>query len=701
MAAGKKVWGIDLGQCALKALCLRADGDTIEVVDHLYVEHERILSQPEVDRKGMIESAMKSFIDKHELGKDDLVVGVPGQHTLSRFSKLPPVDKKKIPEIVKYEAQQQIPFDMDEVIWDYQVFEDPEASEMEVGIFAMRRELLRDQLFFLSDQNLEPKVVQANPLALYNALKFDGIIPENEPMVIVDIGAQNTDLVVANKRSLWTRNIPLGGNNFTEALMKTFKLSFRKAENLKRNAGSHKYARQIFQAMRPVFADLVAEIQRSLGFYTSSRRGIKLKKIVGMGNAFKLPGMVKFVQQNLSMEVIRPNAYKRLAAGDAPRAPELIDRLLSFGVAYGLALQGLNRGIITSNLLPPEIAKQVIWRKKVPMFYASAASLLLAAGVIWARNIMDTNTIETMRGNGVEARYTPQGEEGEIPEPDRQAVQQLQDGPPENTPLLYAMNVKALGEHFGEVLDVIERTITAERNAVQDIAGLQDHKATWPRILQLINDALPAPDPALNEAIWSGSETLRQRINAEPQKYARDKREVVFIEKLETIHSTDVMSEYQNQLRRSSGASAGSGDFSTGRAGAGRFGAGQAAPPGGPSREGFVILIEGTTPNGEGYTFLEEKFIKRLVSTSQAYETIHVPQADFYGIICRRIRELSGGSAGRAGDSGLLDPVTGESMDNDWRFQIAFPVIVGEPPTQTAATGGPGAPGAPGGESPF
>lgn len=106
MAANKSVWGIDLGQCALKAIRLQATESGVEVVDHVYFEHAKILSQPEVDRAALIDEAMKKFLEGRDLTRDTLVVGVPGQHTLARFTKLPPVDKKKIPEIVRYEAQQ-------------------------------------------------------------------------------------------------------------------------------------------------------------------------------------------------------------------------------------------------------------------------------------------------------------------------------------------------------------------------------------------------------------------------------------------------------------------------------------------------------------------------------------------------------------------------------------------------------------------
>ena len=108
---------------------------------------------------------------------------------------------------------------------------------------------------------------------------------------------------------VWQRNIPLGGNHFTKQLSKDMKLTFAKAEHLKRNAMKAENPKVVFQAMRPVFSDLVAEIQRSIGFFSSVNRDASIGRIVGVGNGFKLAGLQKFLQQNLQMEV-------RWSAGD-------------------------------------------------------------------------------------------------------------------------------------------------------------------------------------------------------------------------------------------------------------------------------------------------------------------------------------------------------------------------------------------------
>lgn len=695
MAKNKPVWGIDLGQCVLKAICLRAAGDKVEAVDYAYIEHSRILSQPGVERAEIIAESMKKFMEKHDLSQHAIVVGVPGQHTLARFTKLPPVDKKKIPEIVKYEAQQQIPFDMEEVIWDYQTFENPEAMETEVGIFAMRRELMREHLKYLSDLRLEPAIVQSAPLALYNALRYDGLIG-SEPVAILDIGAQNTDLLAVDGNSLWTRNIPIGGNAFTDVLLKTFKLSFNKAENLKRSAGSSKYARQVFQAMRPVFADLVAEIQRSIGFYTSSRRGLKLNKLIAMGNAFRLPGMPKFIQQNLGMEVVRPTTFSRLSASGAPNAPQLMDQLLSFGVAYGLALQGLDLAPITSSLLPPEIAKQVVWQKKTPWFYGAAACLALAACLVWGRNLSDERAVAAGAGDG----------EGPPPPATvEQAIRVLESGPPTNlAPKVYADHVLKAQEILNSEKNKIEAQIKEKDGEMAKLAELNGHKPVWPQILHLVHAALPKPDAEVLRATTEGPQAFKSLILSDPVKYARDKRQQVFIEQFKTEYTKDV--DATMKAKRESGT-LGGGMTGGGMIGGGpmmtpgSFGSGTPAASPSAARPGFVVTMVCQTPYAGGdlkgvLSFIQKVLMENLKSEGQKGKGLYFDSIGYLGspVALRDARTQTGTgtafggavrSAGAVED--MKDPVTEELMSRDWQFQVLFAVVLGDKPPAGAAPG--------------
>ncbi len=399
MAAKLPVWGIDVGQCSLKAMKLQVAGEGVELAEFDIIEHEGILSQAGPEANAMVRAAIEKFLSKHDVKGTRVVVSVPGQQTLTRFIKMPPVETKKIPDMVKYEAGQQIPFDMDEVVWDYQVFQEPDSPDIEVGIFAIRRELIRNHLAQFTELGIEPVVAQAGPMASYNAIKFDQPPPEGESMVLLDMGAVSTDLIVMTGNTIWSRPVPIGGNRFTEALVSAFKISFKKAEELKRSAASSKYARQIFQAMRPVFADLVSEIQRSIGSYTSNHREANITRALGMGNAFKLPGLQKFLQQNLQIDFNKLAEFSKLSTGSIGQSPEFVENQMSCAMAYGLALQGLEMSAVDSNLLPPEVRKALLWSKKKVWFGAAAACLAGAAATIWGANSMAMSTLDGGMGS--------------------------------------------------------------------------------------------------------------------------------------------------------------------------------------------------------------------------------------------------------------------------------------------------------------
>jgi type IV pilus assembly protein PilM len=181
---------------------------------------------------------------------------------------------------------------------------------------------------------------------------------------------------VTNGFRVWQRNIPIGGNHFTRALSKELKLTFVKAEHLKRNATEADDPKAVFQAMRPVFSDLLSEIQRSLGYFTSIDKSAKIGTMLALGNGMKLPGLQRYLSQNLEMEVTPVTEFERLSAGSAGGKPQFKDNILSFAVAYGLCLQGIGKAELRTNLLPEEIVRTRLVRAKKPWMVAGAAAVL-------------------------------------------------------------------------------------------------------------------------------------------------------------------------------------------------------------------------------------------------------------------------------------------------------------------------------------
>jgi len=399
MAEPVSAWGIDIGQAGLKAMKLRVsdDGERVVAAAFDYIPHPKILSQPDAIPEELIREAMKTFLDRNKIDGDRIAISVPGQSSLAKFIKLPPVESSKVAEIVKYEARQQIPFDLNDVIWDYQpigggVEESGFMLEAEVGLFAMKKELVYDALKPFTNNSKEVEIVQIAPLALYNYLSYDVLgfrktaqTPEppaaEDYYVVLDMGADNTTLLVSNGRSIWIRNVPIGGNHFTRALTREMKLTFAKAEHLKCNATKAPDPKAVFQAMRPVFNDYVSEIQRSIGYFGSVNRSAKIRKIIGVGNGFRLAGLQKFLQQNLQYEVERLESLEGVTGDAVLTDPLFIDNMMTFAVPYGLALQAIGKTRIRTTLLPPEIAMDRKIRSKKPWAIAAAAGLLLAMGV--------------------------------------------------------------------------------------------------------------------------------------------------------------------------------------------------------------------------------------------------------------------------------------------------------------------------------
>ena len=396
MARTSYAWGIDIGKCALKAVRCRmsAEPRKIEADAFDYIEYPMILTQPEADPVELVRAALVEFIGRNKLQGDRVAVAVPGQLGLTKFIKLPPIEAKKIPDIVKYEARQQIPFPLDQVVWDWQrlaggIEESGFVLDAEVGVFAMKREQVFKALAPLTNAGIEVDVLQLSPIALANMVMFDQLPdpatldPDSPPpsVVLVSTGVDSTDLVITNGFRIWQRSMPIGGSNFTKALVQGMKLTFAKAEQLKRNAVRAEDPKAVFNTMKPVFNEFASELQRSLNYFTGADRSAKIGKVLLLGNATKLRGLSDFVAKQLNLDVQRLDAYRGLEGAVVTSAAAFKDNRLSFGTAYGLALQAAGGAGLNTNLLPGEIIRERLIAAKKPWAVGAMVGLLGAAAV--------------------------------------------------------------------------------------------------------------------------------------------------------------------------------------------------------------------------------------------------------------------------------------------------------------------------------
>jgi len=726
MANPRSAWGIDIGNRAFKAVKLVREGDALRIDDFEFIEHETLLSEAGDNKEQLIQTALANFTQRHMLKNTPVSIGVSGQNSFARFVKLPPVEDKKIPEIVRFEAIQQIPFPLDDVEWSYQLFRQDDNPEVEVGIFAMRKELVNQHIKHFTDFDLNVQNVQMNPLAVYNALQYDGRFDDGIAMV-VDVGTDNTDLLIASAKSIWMRSIPIGGSSFTDALVKAFKLNFVKAEQLKREAATSKYARQIFQHMRPVFADLVAEIQRSIGFYASVNRDAKINKIFALGGTFKLPGLQKYLQQNLQLPVERIDSLASGAPADARVAASFGDELLTIVGAYGQAVQAMNASLVTSSLLPAAIQRERMWQDKTKWFGLAAALFLTGTVVVGARWFLED--LQQRNAEGVRTK---------------------------NAELL--KSAQDLSTKWQQVQNFGEQ----ERAVVANLQSLIEGKYLWRDIYVDLINSVPRPDVALEKAIVER--------NADAVKLVpRGQRRLIQIDEItpryEPLLATLLADPKFRPVTSSIAGNTQPGVEAFGGFAGGPFGGMPPGMAGGmpgatPGAEGaagavvdltgkgrgFIVTMRLTCPLQNAIAFIEQDLQKALmqIRPSQARPTIRyevkkvwILQRQTIDNIPTRMQRLltdytastllnastgttpggiapgrapgvnpfgvppgaAFGAPGQPNPAGVIDTspayndrLTGESVVNDWEFEIAVAVELDPEPWKAPEAGAPAAP---------
>ncbi|MEE8142764.1 MAG: pilus assembly protein PilM, partial [Planctomycetota bacterium] len=289
---------------------------------------------------------------------------------------------KKLDEMIGYEAQQQIPFPIDEVIWDYHICKDDTmGAEKEVGIFAVRKEVISDFMIDYESSGLHLELISVGYLGLLNYALFD--LRPKKPSVIVDIGSDHTDLLVVDGRRFWVRNLAIAGNDVTQALQEKFKLQFSEAEKLKRHASKSEQAVKIFSVVQPVLKELVNEIHRSVGFYKSQAGDVKFEEVYLFGNGARLLGIQKYLQEHLRFKVHVEKGFHRIRVNREANVALLQQEFPSFASVVGNGVQALGEGEVNVNLLPQEQKAALEFKKKQRVVLVAAASLYLLVAFLW------------------------------------------------------------------------------------------------------------------------------------------------------------------------------------------------------------------------------------------------------------------------------------------------------------------------------
>ena len=356
-------------------------------------DSESVVADPSMDASRIAQTrvAIADLVQRLKPGKVKARYAISGQAVFTRFVKLPPLQDDNIEQLVTFEAQQHVPFPLNEVVWDYELVEG--ATEKEVVIVAIKSDALDEINSAVNDCGLGTSEVDVAPMAIYNAFRSTYGHPE-EPILLIDIGAKTSNLLYIEGKRFFTRSIAIGGTSITAAIAKEYNVPFAEAEKQKianglvALGGGHteqldESVAALAMVIRNALSRLPAEIARTTNYYRSQHGGSAPRRILLAGGGANLPYTLEFFQEklNLPVEYFNPVRNVSIGKGVDPAVVQREGHLM--GELVGLGLRGIGKSEINIDLVPAVVEQSRAADRRKPWLIAAAASLL-AGTAIWA-----------------------------------------------------------------------------------------------------------------------------------------------------------------------------------------------------------------------------------------------------------------------------------------------------------------------------
>ncbi len=340
----------------------------------------------ESTREVVVQKALQELLP--QFGSKDISVCAPGFHVFSKFIKLPPVDSSKVAQIVTYEAQQNVPFPLEEVVWDYQILGAAASGELEVLLVAIKNEIV-DGLFKVAGAaGLKVGLVDVSSAALCNSFRFSYGDLEGCTMLL-DIGAKTSNLLFFEKGKIYSRSINIGANSITQDFATESKLPFGEAERIKVEEGfvslggayeepENPHQAAISKISRQILTRLHIQVNQTIQFYRGQQGGSVPQRLYLCGGGSVMTYTQQFFEEKLSIPVEYFNPFRGVELSPSIDVEALQGVAHHFGETVGVALRSVAHCPVELNLTPKGSIKKQELSKKTPYFVASAVSLIVA-----------------------------------------------------------------------------------------------------------------------------------------------------------------------------------------------------------------------------------------------------------------------------------------------------------------------------------
>jgi len=448
-------------------------------------------------RAAQITAAVSEMLEELRIENGRVTYTIAEESVFSRFVQLPAIGEEKIERIIAFEAQQNVPFPLDEVVWDYQLIGGGAGEEMQVVLVAVKADRLDEINRAVEETGLRTWIVDLTTMALYNAFQFN-YTDLSGCSLLLDIGARTTNLLFVEPGKFFTRSVPLGGSLVSSAIAREFNESFSAAElRKKRNAVvtgcgdettlTEAETSRVASVARNVLTRLHAEVMRSISHYCTQQRGNRPERVFLSGGGAGTPGIQQFFQEKLKLPVDFFDPLRKVPVADSAVLETIARCKHLLGEPVGLALRVATRCPIELNLLPRGVVHRQEMERRRPRFILAAACLVL--GLLgWATYFW--------RAAQVENRATSQLQEKveamrKIETQMNQARKEIALLDTQSTPLIAAINERSF---WPLVLEDLNTRLPKEDIWITELVPMSGGKPLGPPDARTII-AAPTPTP--------------------------------------------------------------------------------------------------------------------------------------------------------------------------------------------------------------
>jgi type IV pilus assembly protein PilM len=342
----KSVVGLDIGSSAVKAVELRPAGKGFRVAA---VAIEPVPAASIVDGAimdgGAVADAIRRIFDRRLFRTKDVAASLSGNAVIVKKITLPVMTESELDESIYWEAEQYIPFDIQDVNLDYQILDPgtgPDSrGSMEVLLVAAKKEKIGDYTGVIAQAGRTPVIVDVDAFALQNAFDVNYGLDPAQVIVLLNAGASAINInILQGEQSMFTRDISIGGNAYTEAVQKELDLPHESAEQLKKgipvDGASFEEAQPV---LRAVTENVLLEVQKTFDFFKATASSDRIDRIVLSGGASRVDGFRDMLQERFAAPVEEFDPFRAIVWDPKKLGRDAVEHASTAAVAVGLALR--------------------------------------------------------------------------------------------------------------------------------------------------------------------------------------------------------------------------------------------------------------------------------------------------------------------------------------------------------------------------